>query len=174
VFVGVDIGTMSDLRKTLGDLYESAPDPAPAAARGDRSRPALDDDLAEALSAALVSAPTSTGPSPVADPATTGPQPAGAAPTPAGIAARSRMAGTLRELHRDAPKTPAAGEPSAPQPDGTGPAAGPVAPAAAKPATPSVEPLPGDPWLPANDNILPSGGATKAARGIHLTRGRKK
>jgi hypothetical protein len=166
---------MSDLRKTLGDLYESSPNPAPAAARGDRPGPALDDDLAAALSAALVSVPTSTGPSPLGEPATD-PETAPTAPTAlsAAVAERSRMAGTLRELHRDAPKVPTAGDPNAPQPAGAGPAASPVAAAAPNPATPNVDPLPGEVWRPENDDILPSGGAAKAARGLHMTIGRKK
>jgi hypothetical protein len=76
---------MPDLWKALGDVYGDAdPDGPPVKAEPpavQRSAPLLDDDLAAALSAALVNAPTaSVAPSPAAAPA---PPPA---PIPAPVA----------------------------------------------------------------------------------------
>jgi hypothetical protein len=174
---------MPDLRKTLGDLYGSSPTPPPATSRaqGEVSGPILDDDLAEALSAALGSAPGSTGfdepPAEDTAPAqSAAPTHQIAAPGPAVAPAgpnRARMAGTLREFNRDASKLRQM--PGAAPGPATGPAGATAAPAPAQPAAPAaVEPLPGVLWSREQDNILPSGGATPAARGIHLSRRRAK
>src|SRR3954447_17427350 len=76
---------MPDLWKALGDVYGDAdPDGPPVKAEPpavQRSAPLLDDDLAAALSAALVNAPTAAvAPSPGAAP------PPAPAPTPAPLA----------------------------------------------------------------------------------------
>jgi len=188
--VSVDTGTMPDLRKSLGELYGSTPSPTPASpSRRGVDGPDLDDDLAEALSAALVSAPGGIGaPAAAADAAPAVPAaPAPAAPAAPAVgpapgrptapapahaqaqSARSRMAGTLREFHRDASR----GGPAA---DAAAPAtvAAPAAAAPSRSAAPTVEPLPGEMWRLEDDDILPSGGSAPAVRGIHLTRGRRK
>jgi hypothetical protein len=161
---------MADLRKSLGDVYESSsasPPPARPPRRGDGSSgPVLDDDLAEALSAALVSAPGGPGANGVTEPDPT------ASPTSA--AARSRMAGTLREFRRDAMSPPAVDQ-ATPGATAAGPAA-PVAAAAAPapPAAPAVEPLPGTVWRPEQDDILPAGPASNVRnKEIHFGRSRK-
>jgi hypothetical protein len=114
----------------------------------------LDDDLAAALSAALVSAPAADAVAPVVPAA---PAPPLAPPT----RSAAGVAGTLREFRRDA------GEPA----DRTAAEAQPAPGAAAGVvATAPAAALPGAPWRREDDDILPSGGG-RSGRARH--RGRR-
>jgi hypothetical protein len=158
----VDIATMPDLKKALGELYDSpAPEPT-------RLTTSLDDDLAAALRAALVNAPAAEPAGPVAAAAPAVPPP-------------SAMAGRLREFRRDAldpPSRPAAGEPGGPVPapgtSASGAASGSAGSAgsAGVGAAGAVAALPGQPWRREDDDILPTGGAKSGRSSGARHRGR--